>query len=631
MLPDSEYPNNSTNPQLSPDHRRVLYKESAISPDVAAARGYRTIASTADVPEAFARWQRRRGLLVPNHSPDGETVGYQLRPDKPIKRKSGNTPKYETPARSRITLDVNPLMLNEVRYGGGDLWITEGCKKVDALASHGTPAVGIVGVYSFAVPGSKSETPLPCWSHVRLRGRRVIIGYDSDTRTNPNVQEALRRLVAMLEKMGATVLVVYIPAVNGDSKAGVDDCLAAGGTVEELRELARPFEPVDIGAERMGQDDRLRAAVADSARRWQELPANTRGECSDKDVAAWLIEAAPVRGKVVAGGIRVDMAWGTLEIGAKVSRRTVGKSLARLEERGFLTREPGDRRSGKSGAFVLRADVNHYGSDKVNREGREKKSGVSGLHLRAPRLRWSAPKWKPSRKTIAKYRRGEISRLPEIRPAIKRIGKNRGAILDALDLAGGSLTLRELANALQHKRPRDLVRRKATDKGRDGLLVWLVEDGIVTLDGDRVSLAPDWLERLGFAMWAGQEAEADQRQRHALKIRREAFHTRRKRNQGNRDKPANPASIGAVRQSRERRAEHFAAERRRREDQRETLPAPEPELVEALAKYLDHNPRRQEEQPSWLAVAMWAHEYLPDKPTPASVESALYELRREAA
>src|SRR5215218_8312231 len=179
-LTESENSNNTTNPNLSPDHRRMLYEGSAIPPDVAAARGYRTITSAADVPPEFARWQRRPGLLVPTPSPDGETVGYQLRPDKPIKRKSGNTPKYETPADSRITLDVNPLMLEAVRHGDGDLWIPEGCRKVDALAGQGIPAVGIVGVWNFAVPGSKSETPLPCWSHVRLDGRRVIIAYDAD-------------------------------------------------------------------------------------------------------------------------------------------------------------------------------------------------------------------------------------------------------------------------------------------------------------------------------------------------------------------------------------------------------------------------------------------------------------------
>ena len=47
------------------------------------------------------------------------------------------------------------------------------------------------------------------------------------------------------------------------------------------------------------------------------------------------------------------------------------------------------------------------------------------------------------------------------------------------------------------------------------------------------------------------------------------------------------------------------------------------ELVEALAAYLDRHPRRAGETPSWLAVALWADEYLPSKTTPAAVEVAL--------
>src|SRR5687767_10225855 len=127
---------------LSDSHRRQL-KESDIAEDAAAARGYRTIRHRSEVPDEFADWQRRLGLLVPTHSPDGQTKGHQLKPNKPIRRKDGSAPKYETPTGSQITLDVNPLMLEEVSGGDGDLWVTEGPKKVDALTSRSEPTVGI--------------------------------------------------------------------------------------------------------------------------------------------------------------------------------------------------------------------------------------------------------------------------------------------------------------------------------------------------------------------------------------------------------------------------------------------------------------------------------------------------------
>jgi hypothetical protein len=85
----------------------------------------------------------------------------------------------------------------------------------------------------------------------------VTIVYDADAKTNPGVQEALRRLVAMLEELGAMVLVVYLPAVNDDGKAGVDDYLAAGGTVAELRMMAGPYNGslllVDIEVESLSR------------------------------------------------------------------------------------------------------------------------------------------------------------------------------------------------------------------------------------------------------------------------------------------------------------------------------------------------------------------------------------------
>ena len=624
ILPEYDQSNNKRDATLSPDHRRTLYERSAISPAVAEARGYRTT-TRADVPPAFPRWQRRPGLLVPTYSPNGETAGYQLRPDKPIPRKSGAGPKYETPAGGRITLDVNPLMFDEVRAGSGDLWITEGCKKVDALASRGLPAVGIIGVWNFAEPGSKSTEPLACWSHVRLRGRRVHVCYDADARTNPNVQEALRRLMAMLEGKGARPLVVYLPPVNGDGKAGVDDYLAAGGTVEELRELAASYEPVDIAAERMGRDDRLRAGVEDLRRRFRELPGNGRGDCSARDVALQLVEAAGTIGRVHPNGIRVEgpeTSWGTLMLGAKVSRRTLKKTLDRLEDAGFLYRDNAGRKQGKAGAFVLRAKVDQEGRQRGGGQTiGERGYGRSGLPLRGlpdvPRQRWSSPKWTPKRGTVSGTRKVRQSPPPEPRPAVKRLGKIRGAILDVLDLAGGSATLQEIADALQRKRARDIRRR---------LLPWLIEAGIVDADGDRVNLTADWRERLGVEMWNAGEPEADEKASSALKIRRAAFHHRRRP----RPAPTPRAGLEAVERSHRRRdAEMLRTARPVAELER--LPAPAPELVEALRRARPRWPDHAQDYPSWWASTLYVEDYLTTKPTPAAVEMALAELDRVPA
>jgi hypothetical protein len=619
------YPNNDSR-TLSDAHRRMLYDESGIDPGVAAARGYRTIRRRSEVPDEFADWQRRLGLLVPTYSPDGETSSYQLRPNKPIPRKSGPGPKYETPHGRWISLDVNPLMLEEVRSGAGDLWLTEGCKKVDALTSKDLPTVGIIGVWNFAEPGSKSRIPLRCWDHVRLEGRRVVVVYDADARTNPDVQEALRRLVAMLEELGAVVLVVYLPAVNSDSKAGVDDYLAAGGTVAELRLMAAPYRPVDVGRERMSRDEKLRAGVEDLERSFWDTEWKGMGGASSRDVYLKLIEAAKKSGKVHADGIRVVMAQGPLALEAKISGRTLWKALNRLEEWGLIYRDNEDRKPDKSGAFVLRASVSHKGR-KYADEGKATtplQTYDSGdLHLRAPRLRWSRPKFTPRRGLVSDTRRVRQSPKLEQRDRIERLGKIRGAILDVLDAAGGSATLQEIAAALHRKRPRDLRRRN---------LPMLEVAGILTLDGDTVSLADNWLEALDGQREAGREldtvdvngrvnAGADTLARERYKLKSHAFH--------NRDKaPVSKPStsiLAAIRKSREQ------AERYRRQNLvgwvEETARAPLSPLAVAVGRYLDRYPHQARQPAGWIGVTLWAdglHPKLDDPP--AETRAAVEEL-----
>ena len=139
--------------------------------------------------------------------------------------------------------------------------------------------------------------------------------------------------------------------------------------------------------------------------------------------------------------------------------------------------------------------------------------------MRAPRLRWSRPKYKPRRGVVRDTRMVRQSIKLEARDRIRRLGKIRGAILDALDASGGTATLQEIAEALHRARPRDLRRRN---------LPMLEDAGIVVVEGDHVHLAADWLERLEDQRELGKEVEADElaATRHKLKSR--AFHNRHK-------------------------------------------------------------------------------------------------------
>jgi hypothetical protein len=194
---------------LSDEHRRMLEVESNISREYIAGRGYYTASRLAHVPEVFRGRQRRLGLVIPTFSPSGAT-GFRLRPNKRIS--PGR--KYEQPYGVGSILDVHPFNLERAQNPLVELWVTEGEKTADSLASRGECVISIPGVHNFAVKGSKGIEGLPCWNSVPLQGRTVNVVFDSDTLANSGIQLALERLVALLESRGASVYVVYLPEVD---------------------------------------------------------------------------------------------------------------------------------------------------------------------------------------------------------------------------------------------------------------------------------------------------------------------------------------------------------------------------------------------------------------------------------
>jgi len=541
----SSYPNASP-VTLSDAHRRTLYDESAIDPGVARERGYYTARRRSEVPETFQDYQRRVGLVVPMFSPDGETVGYQLRPDRP--RKGG--PKYETPEGISPIVDVHPRMREEVRHGDGPLLVTEGGKTGDAATSQGIPTVVLAGVWMWCVPKVKPYRLKSCFDYIRLEGREVFVAFDSDCMSKAEVQDALAALVAALEERGAAVKVIYLPDAGDGSKQGIDDYLAAGSTIREMLMLARDFDPADVSRIRLSRDEKLRAAVEDLERRWWDEEWKGRGGHTDRDVALKLIEAAARSGKIHPDGLRVRVSWGTLQVRAKVARRTLGKALARLEERGFMYRDNKGRKPDKTGAFVLRAKVDHQGHTILTPVLLAVPHFHTGLPLRGvpdvPRLRWPRPKFTPRRGLVSGTRRMRNSKPLPPRDRIERLGKIRGAVVDALEIAGGTLTLAELCEALHRKRPRDVRRR---------ILPMLVDAGIVEVEADTLRLAADWSERLEAARVAGGELEADDLAERRRKLNSRAYHNR---NETSKSRPSG-AGLEAIKWSHEQRQAGLAA------------------------------------------------------------------------
>jgi hypothetical protein len=216
-----------------------LIEGSAISAEVAAARGYRSLTTVAECRHlGFAKSQCLvPALLVPIRTVAGEIATYQLRPDTPRLR-SGKPIKYETVAGARMVLDVPPASRPHLGNPDIPLWITEGARKVDSAISHGLVAIGLLGVWNWRGTNEHGgKTALPDWESIALNDRDVYLAFDSDAMTNPQVAAALARLSEFLRGRGARIHFVYLPTGNDGAKVGLDDFFAGGGRVDGL--LAR--------------------------------------------------------------------------------------------------------------------------------------------------------------------------------------------------------------------------------------------------------------------------------------------------------------------------------------------------------------------------------------------------------
>jgi hypothetical protein len=225
---------------LLPHHRKIL-ASSAITPDVAVARGYRSVTRIVELERlGFSRPQRIvPSLLLPVFDVHGKIALYQNRPDTP-RIVDGKPVKYEIPRGSKMLIDVPPGALDRIRDPAVPLFVTEGIKKADAAVSKGLCSIDLLGVWNFRGTNNLGgKTALGDWDEIAVNGRFVYIVYDSDVMTKPSVARALARLKALLETRDAHVELIYLPAASDGSKVGMDDFFAAGHGRDDLLRLAQ--------------------------------------------------------------------------------------------------------------------------------------------------------------------------------------------------------------------------------------------------------------------------------------------------------------------------------------------------------------------------------------------------------
>jgi uncharacterized protein (DUF927 family) len=234
---------------LDERHYVMLHGESGISDAVMRERGYRSVHSKADFEGTeFSPSQRRvGGILIPVWTVSGKQGGWEFRPDEP-RRLSDRVIKYEWPRGKGRRFDIPPRCHETLGDPERPLWITEGAKKADALATYGYTAVNIAGVWNWRTRNDRGGIALNTdIDEIPLNGRTVYLCFDSDVSVKVPVKRALQRLAAILARRGARVKIVLIPG-TAEYKQGIDDYLVTYG-VKGLQRLADEAIDADAGNE----------------------------------------------------------------------------------------------------------------------------------------------------------------------------------------------------------------------------------------------------------------------------------------------------------------------------------------------------------------------------------------------
>ena len=527
----------STMSGLSDAHRRMLFDESGISPEIVAERGVRSVSGgRGELPAVFSWRQKRRGagVLFTVHRPGGET-SWVFRPDDPDPKNPGH--KYEQPCKalggSGNVLDVHPRMRSLLEEPSVPLWWVEGIKKADALTSRGAVAVGISGVWNWLSEGE----PISDMWEIPVEGRPVYVCFDSDMLCNPGVQEAAERLAEHLLRRGAEVRIVYLPDKPDGSKTGADDFLARspGGTLAELLALARPYSPEDLHHEKLSRSELLRRSLDFLMRREEEMPAKSQRDCSAR--AAWraLVGCAAQRGKLVEDG--VEIAGLSARRGAEIaamSQPTFSKCVRGLEADGFLQRgERATKEQATPYVLLVPGGILRYHCGEQGRRGGQGDTDEGESHrgdnaipplASLPEMRWSSPGRKPRRGVVKGTRRVRQGRsLTAEVPSKRRPGKKRFEIVryvvangerasreDLLERFGGpNTTWRDFKKQVLA----DLLGARRSYQGQH----LSVGPPVLELDEDGVHCVENWLEALEEHRTIGQEQEAaDEQQRRHL-------------------------------------------------------------------------------------------------------------------
>ena len=243
--------------ELGKHHLDQLEKESCISEEIIKARGYCTVKGEVPLKDLEKRFTKGQFKLVPALAipiyplAQKEPDFWITRPDNP-RTLYNKIVKYEYPKGISNRMDILPRFKEYLGDPSIDIWFTEGAKKADSLATAAIKSskkilpVNLNGVWGWRSTNDKDgKTSLSDFENIALKGRRIVLAFDSDTFSKRQVMNGVSRLANYLAPKAAEISMLHLPNPQDEDKAGVDDFLSrldpAFDPIEVLERHIKPF------------------------------------------------------------------------------------------------------------------------------------------------------------------------------------------------------------------------------------------------------------------------------------------------------------------------------------------------------------------------------------------------------
>ena len=186
----------------------------------------------------------RRGILIPYFDLDSKLNGkfrirfYDDDPEGSNEFKAAEKPlRYMSPAGVAPGIYLYPgIDWRSVAITTGVLYTTEGEFSAAKACSMGLHFIGLSGVWSYKSKNARAFELLPEFDEFTIRGREIVIVYDSDLTSKSQVLAAQHAYAAELAKRGAKPKSIILPTLPGQAKTGIDEFLNAR-SVDEFKAL----------------------------------------------------------------------------------------------------------------------------------------------------------------------------------------------------------------------------------------------------------------------------------------------------------------------------------------------------------------------------------------------------------